>query len=726
MKNSHALDILFNPKAIVAVGASSNPAKIGGRIFRYTKDNGYTGKLYPINAKHRQVQGVPTLPSISDLPTNVDLAYIMVPAPAVVEIMEKLAERQVKAAMIFSSGFAEMSTEGIAAQQRIAAIAHESGMRVLGPNCMGAINIDNGMVGTFARTFDQGLPPPGVIGFASQSGAFGSYGLYRCLERGLGISLWCTTGNEVDVDVAECLEYMALDEQTKVILCYIEGCRNRDRLIQALELARSRRKPVVMLKVGRTQLGAMAAASHTASLVGVDAVYDAVFRQYGVHRVNSIEELLDVAYVCSAGIFPKSNRVGLLSSSGGIAILMADTATGFGLQAPELSQEAQARLKKLIPYSATRNPVDMTAQATYNQMLVKDYIEVVLAQDNVDSLVCFLPPARTPEYRKLLPPELKRLRQQYPDKALILCSSEEPNAKQPYEDAGFLVIEDPTRALRSLTALYNYGRSFAQAKQAKGIESTVLIPEQAMSEYAAKKLLAKAGIPVITERLTTSAQEARAAAQAMGYPVVMKIASADILHKTEIGGVLLNLNGPQAVVDAFYKLMRNARKATSKARLDGVIVAPMVTDGVETILGIQRDPVFGPVVLFGLGGIFVEVFKDVAMRLAPFGEDAAAQMIREIKGFALLQGVRGKGPMDIETLIKTLARLSAFAAVNADRLDSLDLNPFIVRPRGKGALALDALIVPCQFRPASGNDSLAQPDNPDLDFAPGLMVKSAS
>lgn len=697
MKNSHALDILFNPKAIVAVGASSNPAKIGGRIFRYTKDNGFTGKLYPINARHHQVQGVPTLPSISDLPADVDLAYVMVPAQAVTETMEKLAERGVKAAIIFSSGFAEMNTEGIAAQQRIADIARDSGMRVLGPNCMGAININNGMVGTFARTFDQGLPAPGVIGFASQSGAFGSYGLYLCLRRGLGISLWCTTGNEVDVDVAECLAYMALDEQTKVILCYIEGCRNKDRLIHALELARSHRKPVVMLKVGRTQLGAMAAASHTASLVGTDAVYDAVFRQYGVHRVNSIEELLDVAYACSAGIFPESNRVGLLSSSGGVAVLMADTATRFGLEAPELSHKAQTKLKQLIPFSATRNPVDMTAQATYNQMLVKDYIEVVMEQDNVDSLICFLPPARTPEYQKMLPPELKRLRKKYPDKALILCSSEGQEAKQPYEDAGFLVIEDPTRALRSVAALYTYGRSFAGARQTKVVESTVHISRQTMSEYAAKKLLAKAGIPVIEERLTTSAQKARSAAQALGYPVVMKIASADIMHKTEMGGVLLNLNTPQAVVDGFNTLMRNARKAAPKARLEGVIVAPMVTDGVETILGIQRDPVFGPVVLFGLGGIFVDVFKDVSMRLAPFGEDVAAQMIREIKGFVLLEGVRGKGPADIEALIHALTTLSAFAAANADRLESLDLNPFLVRPWGKGAVALDALIVPRQM-----------------------------
>ena len=704
--NSHSLDILFKPKAIVAVGASSNPAKIGGRIFRYTKDNGYTGKLYPINSKHREVQGVPTLPSIADLPSDVDLAYVMVPAPAVVETMETLAERGVKAAIIFSSGFAEMSTEGIAAQKRIAAIARESGMRVLGPNCMGAININNGMVGTFARTFDQGLPSPGVIGFASQSGAFGSYGLYLCLERDLGISLWCTTGNEVDVDVAECLEYMALDAQTKVILCYIEGIRNRDRLIQALELARNRHKPVVMLKVGRTQLGAMAAASHTASLVGTDAVYDAVFRQYGVHRVHSIEELLDVAYVCSAGIFPKSNRVGLLSSSGGVAVLMADTATGFGLEAPELSQDAQARLKQLIPFSATRNPVDMTAQATYNRMVVKDYIEVVLGQDNLDSLVCFLPPARTPEYRQMLPGELKRLRQQYPDKVMMLCSSEQAEAKQPYEEAGFLVIEDPTRALRSVAALFTYGHSFAQVQQANVPESAVLIPEQAMSEYAAKKLLAKAGIPVITERLTTSAQEARSAAKAIGYPVVMKIASADILHKTEIGGVLLHLNSPQAVVDGFYRLMRRARKAKPKARIEGVLIAPMVTNGVETILGVQRDPVFGPVVLFGLGGIFVEVFKDVAMRLAPFGEDVAAQMIRETKGFALLEGMRGQGPADIDALIHTLTTLSAFAAANADRLESLDLNPFLVRPRGEGAVAVDALIVPRQMWPTPGKAPL--------------------
>jgi acyl-CoA synthetase (NDP forming) len=694
---AHSLDSLFKPTAIVAVGASSNPMKIGGRIFRYTKDNGFTGKLYPINAQYDEVQGVPTLPAIADLPDDVDLAYVMVPAPAVVKVMEELADRGVKTAVIFSSGFAETSSEGLAAQERVAAIARDTGMRVVGPNCMGVINISNGVVGTFARTFDHGLPEPGVLGFASQSGAFGSHGLHLCLERGLGISLWCTTGNEVDVDIAECLEYMVQDEQTKVILCYIEGCRKPDRLIGALQLARERRKPVIVLKVGRSDLGAKAAASHTASLAGADAVYDAVFRQFGAQRVHSIDELLDVAYVCSPGIFPRSNRVGLLSSSGGVCVLMADAATGFGLQAPELPQAAQDKLKQLIPFSATRNPVDMTAQATNNQMLVQDYLEVMLQQENIDSMVCFMPGARTPWLRELLPPMLQRLRQQYPDKALVLCSSEQPEEKQPYEAAGFLVMQDPTRALRSVAALCGLGRTFAR----HGQEATppalpaaaVLVPAQAVGEYEAKRILAQAGIPVLAERLVTSADEARDAAEALGYPLAMKIVSPDILHKTEIGGVLLNVGSPQAVSEGFDTLLQRARQAKPEAQLDGVLISPMVTGGVETILGVHCDPLFGPVVLFGLGGIFVEVFKDVAMRLAPFGEDVASEMIREIKGFALLEGVRGRGPADIDALIRALAALSVFAAANADRLHTLDLNPFLVLPRGKGAVAVDALIV---------------------------------
>jgi acyl-CoA synthetase (NDP forming) len=697
---THTLDSLFKPQAIVAVGASSNPSKIGGRIFRYTRDNGFTGKLYPINAQYHEVQGVPTLPSIADLPDGVDLAYVMVPAPAVVEVMEGLADRGVKAAVIFSSGFAEMSPEGLEAQERVAAIARESGMRVVGPNCMGVINISNGVVGTFARTFDQGLPEPGVLGFASQSGAFGSHGLHLCLERGLGISLWCTTGNEVDVDVAECLEYMVLDERTKVVLCYIEGCRKPDILTRALELARERYKPVVVLKVGGSDLGAMAAASHTASLAGADAVYDAVFRQYGAQRVHSIDELLDVAYACSSGIFPTSNRVGLLSSSGGVAVLMADTATSFGLEAPELPEEAQTKLKQLIPFSATRNPVDMTAQATNNQMLVKDYLEVVLQQGNVDSLVCFMPGARTTVLQEVLPPTLQRLRHEYPDKALVLCSSERPEDKQPYEASGFLVMQDPTRALRSVAALCTLGRSFARdghrASQPPLPASAVPVPAQAVGEYEAKRILAQAGIPVLEERLVTSADEARTAAEALGYPLAMKIVSVDILHKTEIGGVLLNVGSQQAAAQGFDTLLHRAREAKPEARLDGVLVAPMVTGGVETILGVHCDPLFGPVVLFGLGGIFVEVFKDVAMRVAPFGEDVASDMIREIKGFALLEGVRGQGPADIDALVRTLAALSVFATANADRLVTLDLNPFLVRPRGEGAVAVDALIVPRQ------------------------------
>jgi acyl-CoA synthetase (NDP forming) len=697
---AHSLDSLFKPNAIVAVGASSNPFKIGGRVFRYTRDNGFTGKLYPINAQYDEVQGVPTLPSIADLPDGVDLAYVMVPAPAVVKVIEELADRGVKAAVIFSSGFAEMSLEGLEAQECVAAIARESGMRVVGPNCMGVINISNGLVGTFARTFDQGMPELGVLGFASQSGAFGSHGLQLCLERGLGISLWCTTGNEVDVDVAECLEYMVLDERTRVILCYIEGCRKPDKLTRALELAREHRKPVVVLKVGRSELGAMAAASHTASLAGADAVYDAVFRQYGAQRVHSIDELLDVSYACSSGIFPTSNGVGLLSSSGGVAVLMADTATGFGLDAPELPKDAQTKLKQLIPFSATRNPVDMTAQATNNQMLVQDYLEVVLQQDTIDSLVCFMPGARTPQLREVLPPTLHRLRHQYPDKALVLCSSEQPEDKQPYEEAGFLVMQDPTRALRSVAALCAFGRSFArhghEASPPPLPAAAVAVPAQAVGEYEAKRILAQAGIPVLEERLVTSADEARAAAEALGYPLAMKIASADILHKTEIGGVLLNVGSQQAAAEGFDTLLHRAQEDKPEARLDGVLVAPMVTGGVETILGVHCDPLFGPVVLFGLGGIFVEVFKDVAMRVAPFGEDIASEMIREIKGFALLEGVRGQGMADIDALVRALAALSVFATANADRLTTLDLNPFLVLPWGKGAVAVDALIVPRQ------------------------------
>ncbi len=693
----HSLRPLFHPRSIAVIGASSDPHKIGGRTFRYIKDNGYPGQLYPINSRYAEVQGVPTLPSVSDLPPGVELAFVIVPAPGVLEAVETCAAKGVRTVVIFSSGFAEASEAGRLEQQRIADVARGSGMRVVGPNCMGVMNLRMGLWGTFTGSFDYKPPLPGSVGMVSQSGAFGIYCYLVARERGLGLSLWATTGNEVDVDVADCLAYVAEDPDTSVIVCYMEGARSKAKLIGALETARARKKPVVMLKVGRSEVGAIAASSHTASLVGADAVYDAVFRQYGVHRTETIEELVDVAYACSHGIYPAGRRLGLVTISGGVGVLMADAAVAKGMEVPPMPEGAQRKLKELLPFAAVRNPVDITAQALNNLALIGQNLEVMLAEGGCDGVVVFLASVGTnARMMESLTGALLELRERFSRGLIVLAGQFSPQLSEDLERAGYLICEDPSRAVTMVAALAQFADRFAEtASQPPPLPSAFkALPAGELGEVEAKQALAAAGLPVLDDRLATTPDDAVAAAAELGFPVAMKILSPDVQHKSEVGGVLLGLDTPAAVRAGFDTLRQRLLRAAPRARLEGVTVAPMVTGGVETILGVQRDPVFGPVILFGMGGVLVEVLQDFTLRLAPFGKAEAHAMIREVRGYPLLEGVRGQPRADIGALAGALAQLSVFAHAHADVLESLDINPFIVLPEGQGGRVVDALIIP--------------------------------
>lgn len=695
---SHSLHPLFNPSSVAVIGASTDPHKIGGRTFRYLKDHFSGGPVLPINARYEEVQGVPTVPTIADLPGGVDLAFVIVPAPGVLETVEACAAKGIRTLVIFSSGFAEMSEDGAKDQIRIGEIARDAGIRVVGPNCMGVMNVSLGLWGTFTGSFDYLPPQTGQIGMAAQSGAFGIYAYQLARARGLGLKLWATTGNEVDVDVADCLAYFAEDEGTDVLVAYMEGCRDKDKLVHALELARAKHKPVVVLKVGRSEIGAMAASSHTASLVGSDAVYDAIFKQYGAHRADTIDELVDVAHACSVGHYPTGNKVGLVTVSGGVGVLMADAAEEVGLEVPEMPEPVQKKLKELIPFAGVRNPVDTTAMMLNNLSLIQTNLGIMLEEGGCDSVVCFLSSVGlSPSMMENLNEPLLNLRADFPDATVCLAGQFNSEFTGDLDDAGYLFCEDPNRAVRQIAALTRFAESFRQADQGSAAPDVPTLPPlsaQAVSEVEAKTILGAAGIPVVPETLATDADGAVAAAAGLDGPVVMKIVSPDIQHKSEIGGVLLGIEGENAVRAGFDTLMERARNAEPDAAIEGVLVAPMIRDGVETILGVQRDPVFGPVVMFGLGGIFVEVMKDVTLRVAPFTEAEAQVMIREVKGFPLLDGARGRQPADVDALAATLSKLSLFAAAHADTLETLDINPLLVLPRGQGAVAVDALIVP--------------------------------
>ena len=689
------LDRLLRPTSVAIIGASDEPTRIGGRPLAYLLAAGFKGAIYPVNPKRATVQGLQAYPTIAAVPENVDVAVIAVPADQTIGVVRDCAARGVGAAVIFSAGFAETGETGGQVQDQIAAIARAGGMRILGPNCLGVFNTEIGFYPTFTTTLDRGFPKPGALSIVSQSGAFGSHLFFVAIGRGLGMRYWIATGNEADIDLAECLQAVAEDPGTSVIMAYSEGIKHGPRFLAALEAARIRRKPVIFMKVGRSDLGAVAVSSHTASLAGSDAIYDAVLRQHGAYRARTAEEMVDIAYAAMHGRIPASDRVGLITISGGVGALMADDATERGLAVPPMPADAQRRLKELVPFAAPGNPIDMTAQPFNDIKLVARYLEVSLREGGYDSIVAFFTSvAGSPAIAEPLRRAIQELRRLRPGCLFVLSAVIPETLKAAYEADGVPVFEDPSRAVAAVAALATFGGWFTRRAAERTYPSTAKgVIDAPLGEHEAKRLLADWGIPILNERLARSADEAVAAFQAIAKPVVLKIASPDIAHKTEIGGVLLGLRDGAAVRDGFQELMRRAAERAPTARIDGVLVAPHVAGGVETILGVKRDPIFGPIVVFGLGGVLVEMLQDVALRLAPIDRDEALGMIGEIRARAILDGVRGQPPADVETLAQALVKLSEFAATHADVIESIDINPFLVMPHGQGGYALDALMV---------------------------------
>ena len=691
-----SLTALLHPRSIAIIGASDDPARIGGRPLAYTRDAGFAGPIFPVNPRRATIQGLPAFPTIADVPDPVDTAIIAVPAPAVVETAEACAGAGVKAVVVFSAGFAETGGDGRRRQDALTAIARAAGMRIVGPNCLGIYNSANGFYATFTTTLEAAHPVPGGVGLVSQSGAYGSHLSLLATRRRIGIRFFVTTGNECDVDVAETIGWLARHPDISVIVAYIEGVADRDRLLASLAAARERGKPVVLQKVGRTEIGADAVRSHTATLAGSDAVYDGVFRQFGVHRARDAEEMLDVAYAASFGAFPASRRVALMSISGGVGVQMADEAVACGLEVTPMSDRAQARLKAQLPYASPRNPVDITAQAFNDLGLIRSNLDVILEEDAYDAVVAFFTfvaaaEAMVEPVREIL----QDARRRHLDRLLVLSIVGPPDVVQHYEAAGCPVFEDPSRAVRAVAALARLAESFDRPRVTPPPVSRVEpLPPAPVGETQARRILANAGLPMVASRLCATAGEAVEAATALGLPVALKIASPDIAHKSDVGGVALDLDTSDEVAEAFAAVTGTARVACPRARVDGVLVSPMVGDGVEMILGVQHDPTFGPVVMCGLGGVFVEILADVSFRPAPFDDAEAHRMLRELQGYPLLDGARGRPAGDVDALAAALAALSRFAAAHAGRLESAELNPVLVRPAGQGVIALDALIMP--------------------------------
>lgn len=704
-----SLTPLMQPRSVAVIGASANPTRIGGRPLRYLLESGYQGAVYAVNPSHAEVQGRRCYPSVDAIGAPVDVAIVALPAELTAAAVRDCAEHGVKAVIMFSAGFAETDEAGRARQEELARIARGAGMRLLGPNCLGAFDSAAGYFATFAQVFDGGGLRPGPISVASQSGAGGSYLVHLCMQRGIGVRHWVTTGNEADVELGECLLWLATSPNVQVVVGYAEAVRVGASLIEALKAARRQRKPVVMLKVGRSTIGARATASHTGALAGEDAVYDAVLRQHGACRADSLEQLLDVAQACAQGRLPHNRRLGIVTGSGGLGALAADVAEAQGLDVSPMPQAAQDRIKSLLPFAGAANPIDVTAQAVNDLSLLETALELALTEGDYGAILCILVSAPSvPAKADALLTMFSALRARFPGRVIALSFAAPASVVQRFEQAGLLVIEDVNRAVRALAALAGFARSFEAADVPAGPPALPAPPPdpqaavmQPLDEHEAKRWLARHGIPAWPERRVSDAAGAARAAAELGGPVALKVASPDIAHKTEVGGVVLNLATPDAAGQAAQALLERVRAARPDARISGVLVSPMCRGGVETIIGVVRDPAFGPVVMFGLGGIHVEVMRDVAFRVAPIDEHEARAMVMDIRGAALLAGVRGAPPTDVDALAQALSRLSWFAWTHRDSVAEIDINPFVVMPQGQGAFALDALIAPGGPAPAA-------------------------
>lgn len=694
LSRSDAIQNMIAPRAIAVIGASADFSKVNGRPLKHLIEKGYAGGIHPVNPKYDQIAGLPCHPDIASLPDDIDVAIVAVPAREVVAAVRALGERGTPAAVIFSSGFGEMGEQGRALEQDLAQAARESGIVLCGPNCLGFVNAFDNVYATFSQYAD-GETGPGPVGFVTQSGAFGTAIAALIRERGLGLGYFINTGNEADLVFSELALAVVEDPRVKVVAGYLEGLVDGASLVALAQRCRELGKPLVLTKVGRMAAGARAAASHTGSLAVEDDVFDAVIRQYGVLRARNEEQMLDMLEVLVQPRACAGFGLGIATQSGGAGVMMADRAEEVGLTVPALSTVTRERLGEFMPaFGAVGNPVDVTGQFVAKPELLRESVVALLDDPQVHVAIVWLQ-LMTAHVDTLV--EIFREIQSRSTKPMLVCWVAAPaDARRKLRDLGIVVYGAGERAVEAAAALARFHTSRVPtlddermpalpAAPALAATLTGLVPSCQATDW-----LTHAGIPMAPVMLARDADAAVAAWRRFGGPVALKIESPDIAHKTEVQGVMLRLDDEAAIRQAYADLNANAARHKPQARIDGVLVQPMAPGHVELVVGVQRDPVFGMVVMVGIGGVLVEVLKDVAFRRAPFGVQEGLSMLAQLRMGALLDGVRGQPAVDRHAVARLLARLSAWAAAT-NRLAELDLNPVRVGP--EGPLAVDCVMV---------------------------------
>jgi acetate---CoA ligase (ADP-forming) len=704
----HALDTFFSPQSIAVIGASRDGTKIPGMLLAFLRRNGFSGEIYPVNPAYDAIDDLTCFASISAVGKPIDLAIVIVPARAVLGVLNECVAAKVKNAIIISSGFAEEGGASADMQAEIAGLAKRSGMRISGPNAEGFYNEPERIAATFSPTVDVKPDAPRLlasarrIGIIAQSGGIGFAIYNRAKAMGVAVSKVISTGNESDLAAGEFLDYMVQDSATDIILLFIEGIRDPAVFVAAAKRAAKSGKPIIVSKVGRSGAGERAAASHTASMAGWTAAYDAVFAKYGLIISNDLDEAVAIAAAFATAPLARGYRTAIVTVSGGAGAWVADTLAGQGLQIPELPVPMQAEIRSLIPsYGSACNPVDITAQAVHSGGLQK-VIELLERSNDVDLIVVVLSlasetriPVKTHEIKPLIDAQRK---------PILFFSYTLPSqfARTGLAASGIVAFQGLATLGRAARQLIDRGRFVlnepdVSPRAATKPAANLAQIEGNLSEYESKALLREAGIAVPNEVLVTEQAALAGVAAGMTYPLVMKIQSRDIPHKSEAGGVRINLKNLEEATAAFAALMENARRFKPNAALQGALVGPMAKKGVEMIVGTVDDATFGPIVMVGFGGVTTELFRDVVYRPAPVSETEAQAMIDELKSSPLLNGFRGAPRADKPALARLIAQISSLADDLRNDIAEIEINPVIVHDEGEGVTVIDALVAGRRF-----------------------------
>jgi acetyltransferase len=693
------LDTLLSPASVAVVGASDKKEKPGYAILYNIVSSGFKGRIFPVNPARDTLLGLPCYKSLEDIKEKIDLAVLVIPAKAVIETLEVCASLGVGSVVIISAGFRETGIEGLRAERTIAEIAQRNHMRILGPNCLGLIDTFTPMNATFAK----GTPPQGKIAFMSQSGALCTSILDISIAESVGFSCFVSLGNKADLNEIDFLRAWVDHPNVNVVLAYLEGITDGQRFI---EVARefTKKKPIVAIKAGVTSSGSKAVSSHTGALAGSEKAYEAAFKQAGVIRARSMSELFDFAIALARQPLPRNNKVAVITNAGGPGIMATDAIERMGLSIASLNDTTMENLKKALPPAASiLNPVDLLGDATTERY--RDAINVILTDPNVGALVVIL----TPQFATPIDEVAQVVAEaaangKIPVLACFMGMASLKNAEATFAHNRVPNYIMPERAIEALSVMVKQ-RAWEEKPDPPlevldlDVQRVLEIFEKVraegrlkMGDSEARAILEAYRIPVPASKLCASADEAVAFAEEIGYPVVMKIASPDILHKTDIGGVRLNVQGATAVRDSFDLIMYRATRYMPDAEIWGCLVQQQVHGGREVIIGMNRDPQFGPLVMFGLGGIYVEALKDVSFRVAPFSREEAMEMMREMRSFNLLMGVRGEARSDLRAIADTLLKVSQLVIDFPDIVE-MDINPLIVFEEGKGAMGIDMRLV---------------------------------